>query len=173
MKDIIIVDDFLNEEELNHIASASTYKDCSWTIHNSFDEKNDNPLKNIDFNLSFLHKDLMDNQYYTSYLFNKIKKFFNYDYKLNSVYLNGREALRHGSFHIDRDADRTVILYVTPWEPAWGGFTQFMKSERDHVIVPPILGRLVNFKSDLIHKGYAFCNQNCPMRITVAFKLKL
>ena len=173
MEDIIVIDDFVNEEELSHMVDTSTYKNQDWSFHRSWDFNSDSPLKKMDFNLTFLSKNLMDNEYYTSYLFNKIKKFFNYDYKLNSVYLNGREALRHGSFHIDRDADRTVILYVTPWEPAWGGFTQFMKSERDHVIVPPILGRLVNFKSDLIHKGYAFCNQNCPMRITAAFKLLL
>ena len=173
MDDIIVIDDFLSEEELGHMTSASTYKNDNWEIHGSV-PMGSNQLEIFgDFPTSSLTRHLMDNEYYTSYLFNKIKKFFNYDYKLNSVYLNGREALRHGSFHIDRDADRTVILYVTPWEPAWGGFTQFMKSERDHVIVPPILGRLVNFKSDLIHKGYAFCNQNCPMRITAAFKLLL
>ena len=168
MEDIIIIDDFLNEEELSKIQTASTYKDPYWQIHNS-----DGNQDIFDFNTPFLSKNLMDNEYYTSYLFNKIKKRFNEDYKLVNVYLNGYEALRHGSFHIDSVADRTVILYITPWEPAWGGFTHFMKSERDHVIIPPILGRLINFKSDIIHKAYSFCNQNCPMRITAAFKLTL
>ena len=168
MDDIVIIDDFLNEQELSKTSRISTYKDPYWEIHNSY-EKQDV----FDFNTPFLSKDLMDNEYYTSYLFNKIKKFFDVDYKLNSVYLNGHESLRHGSFHTDGDADRTVILYITPWEPAWGGFTQFMRSERDHTIVPPILGRLVNFRSDILHKAYAYCNSNCPMRITAAFKLLL
>ena len=88
------------------------------------------------------------------------------------VYLNGHEALRHGSFHHD-ECDRTVILYITPWEPAWGGFTHFMKSDKEHAVIAPLLGRLVNFRSDIIHKAYAYCNSNCPMRITAAFKLKL
>ena len=170
MDDIVIIDDFLNEEELIRIRNIDTYKDLYWEIHNSNSKLEDDV---IDFNTPFLSKNLLDNEYYNSYLFNKIKKFFNQDYKLKDVYLNGHEGLRNGSFHIDGDADRTVILYVTPWDPAWGGFTQFMKCERDHVIVPPILGRLVNFRSDIIHKAYAFCNQNCPMRITVAFKLLL
>ena len=168
MEDIVIIDDFLNEEELSHVQDVNTYRDSYWQIHNSAKSK-----YVFDFNTPFLSKNLMDTEYYTSYLFNKIKKTFNQDYKLANVYLNGHEALRHGSFHTDDDADRTVILYVTPWEPAWGGFTQFMKSERDHVIVPPILGRLVNFRSDIIHKAYAYCNSNCPMRITSAFKLLL
>ena len=168
MKDIVIIDDFLTQEELSNIQRISTYKDPYWEIHNSY-EKQDV----FDFNTPFLSKDLMDNEYYTSYLFNKIKKFFDVDYKLVNVYLNGYESLRHGSFHTDLDADRTVILYITPWKPAWGGFTQFMISERDHTIVPPILGRLVNFRSDVLHKAYAYCNQSCPMRITAAFKLLL
>ena len=170
MDDIIVIDDFLNEEELAMVGNLSTYTDEKWTIHGSA------PVGSTmvpDFETFFLKKDLMDTEYYTSYLFNKIKKFFNYDYKLVNVYLNGHEALRNGSFHIDNNADRTVILYITPWEPAWGGFTHFVKSEKEHMIIPPILGRLINFKSDMLHKAYAYCNQNCPMRITAAFKLKL
>ena len=170
MDDIIVIDDFLNEEELTMAGDLSTYTDERWNIHGS------SPVGSTmfpDFQTSFLQKDLMDTEYYTSYLFNKIKKFFNYDYKLVNVYLNGHEALRNGSFHIDKGADRTVILYITPWEPAWGGFTHFIKSENEHMIIPPILGRLINFRSDILHKAYAYCNQNCPMRITAAFKLKL
>ena len=170
MDDIIVIDDFLNEEELAMVGSLSTYTDEKWNIHGSA------PLgKEVfpDFQTSFLKKDLMDTEYYTSYIFNKIKKAFNQDYKLEDVYLNAYEPLRNGSFHVDGDADRTVIIYITPWEPAWGGFTHFIKSQKDHAIIPPLLGRLVNFKSKLIHKAYAYCNSNCPIRITAAFKLKL
>ena len=168
MDDIVVIDNFLTKEELEQVQNKNCYKDSYWEIQNS-NEKQDV----FDFYTPFLIKNLMDNEYYTSYLFNKIKKFFDVDYKLVNVYLNGYESLRHGSFHTDLDADRTVILYITPWKPAWGGFTQFMISERDHTIVPPILGRLVNFKSDILHKAYAYCNQSCPMRITAAFKLLL
>ena len=170
MDDIIVIDDFLNEEELTRVGSLATYTNDHWAIHGS------NPEGSSmfqDFQTSFLNKDLMDNEYYTSYLFNKIKKFFNQDYKLVDVYLNGHEPLRHGSFHIDNNADRTVILYITPWEPAWGGFTHFIKSDKEHSVIAPVLGRLVNFQSKLIHKAYAYCNSNCPIRITAAFKLKL
>ena len=75
--------------------------------------------------------------------------------------------------HIDENADRTVILYITPWKPAWGGFTHFMKSEKEHAVIVPLFGRMINFRSDISHKAYSFCNQNCPMRVTAAFKLKL
>ena len=170
MDDIIVIDDFLNEEELITVTTASTYTNNKWNIHGSAPVGKESLP---DFQTSFLKKQLMDTEYYTSYLFNKIKKLFNYDYKLVNVYLNGHEALRNGSFHIDNDADRTVILYITPWEPAWGGFTHFIRSDKEHVVIAPLLGRLVNFQSNLIHKAYAYCNSNCPMRITAAFKLKL
>ena len=170
MDDIVVIDDFLNEAELSHLGSGSTYKNDHWVIHGSNPEGS---LMCQDFQTTFLNKDLMDNEYYTSYLFNKIKKFFNYNYKLVDVYLNGHEALRNGSFHTDTDGDRTVILYITPWKPAWGGFTHFMKSEKEHDVIAPLYGRMINFRSDIIHKAYSFCNQNCPIRITAAFKLKL
>ena len=173
MEDIIVIDDFLNEEELSYMVDTSTYKNQDWSFQRSWDFNADSPLKKMDFNLTFLTKNLMDNEYYTSYLFNKIKNFFNYDYKLVDVYLNGHEPSRDGSFHIDGDADRTVILYITPWEPAWGGFTHFMKAEKEHDVIAPLMGRMINFKSSIIHKAYSFCNQNCPIRITAAFKLKL
>ena len=170
MDDIIVIDDFLTKEELSHIASASTYKDSLWNIFRSFPSGSE---EFQDFDTSFLSKDLNDNEYFTSYLFNKIKKTFNQDYKLVDVYLNGKDSLRNGSFHTDDDADRTVMLYITPWKPAWGGFTHFMKSKREHVIIPPITKRAINFRSDILHKGYSYCNSNCPMRIVVVFKLKL
>ena len=169
MDDIVVIDNFLTKEELEQVQNKNSYKDSYWEIHNSNSRLRDDM---IDFNTPFLIKHLMDNEYYTSYLFNKIKKFFNQDYKLKNVYLNGYEALRNGSFHQD-ESDRTVILYITPWESSWGGFTHFMKSKKEHIIIPPIEGRLVNFRSDIIHKAYSFCNQNCPMRITAAFKLLL
>ena len=173
MDDIIVIDDFLSEEELVKMTSASTYKNDNWKIHGSH-PRGSTKLETVgDFQTSFLIRHLMDNEYYTSYLFNKIKKFFNYDYKLVDVYLNGHEPLRDGSFHIDGDADRTVILYITPWQAACGGFIHFMKSEKEHSVIAPLWGRMINFNSNIPHKAYSFSNQNCPMRITAAFKLKL
>ena len=173
MEDIVVVDNFLSEQELTNVASLATYKNEDWALQKSWDDKDKHPLKEMDFNGTFLVKKLNDNEYYTSYLFNKIKNHFNYNYKLVDVYLNGHEPLRDGSFHIDGDADRTVILYVTPWIPSFGGFTHFMKSEKEHSVIVPLWGRMINFNSNIPHKAYSFSNQNCPMRITAAFKLKL
>ena len=169
MDDIVIIDDFLNKEELDYITTPDHYHDFfkTWELQTS-DIENPTP----DFNLVFLKKSLMDNKYYTSYLFDKIKKTFNQNYKLVDVYLNGQFPGRDGAFHTD-NADRTVLLYTNDWNPALGGFTHFMKSKTDHIITAPLMGKLVNFKSSILHKGYSFCNQNCPMRITAAFKLKL
>ena len=94
MDDIVIVDNFLTKEELKQVQNKECYKDPYWQTHNSNSKIGDIN----DFNNTFLSKLLNDNEYYTSYLFNKIKKFFNYDYKLVNVYLNGNEPLRNGSY---------------------------------------------------------------------------
>ena len=167
MEDIIVVDNFLNKEELDFVASSSCYEK-PWDWEMQISDKPDNGAK------TFLRKRLNGNEYFTSYLFNKIKKHFNYDYKLQDVYLNGQWPGRDGEFHTDANADRTVILYITPWEdPSWGGFTHFMRSPMEHVVIPPLTGRMVNFRSSLMHIGYSYQNQNCPLRITAAFKLLL
>ena len=70
MEDIVIIDDFLNQEELSLVQDVNTYRDSHWQIHNST-PKDQNV---VDFNTPFLSKNLMDTEYYTSYLFNKIKK---------------------------------------------------------------------------------------------------
>ena len=66
MDDIVIIDDFLNEEELDYISSLSNYKDDTWRPHGSCPQ---GKVMFDDFYTSFLQKNLMDNEYYTSYLF--------------------------------------------------------------------------------------------------------
>jgi len=180
MDDIIVIDDFLTEEEVLTIANSENYHDDLWSFQGSV------PMKGLDlpvwaeeidtklpYGLSFLRKNLMPYEYFTSYLFDKIKEKFNQDYKLQDVYMNGQEPLRNGSFHVDGDADRTVVIYLPPYRPAWGGFTHLLKSATDHEIISPLPARLINFKSSLLHKAYAFANSNCPCRFTVCYKLKL
>ena len=41
MDDIIIIDDFLNEEELDYMLSLSNYKDDSWIPHGSCPQGNE------------------------------------------------------------------------------------------------------------------------------------
>ena len=56
MDDIIVIDDFLTQEELMKITSLSTYKNETWNIHKSWHDSHKHPLKDIDFNTSFLSK---------------------------------------------------------------------------------------------------------------------
>ena len=75
MDDIIVIDDFLSHDELVKVTSRSTYKNEDWGLQRSWDGNDTHPLKKIDFNGTFLTKRLDDNEYYTSYLFDKISYF--------------------------------------------------------------------------------------------------
>jgi len=91
---------------------------------------------------------------------------------IKDIYFNGQWPGRDGIFHID-ECDFTVLLYVSDYDPEWGGFTHFINSNnpKDHLAIPPITNRLVIFPSHIRHKAYSFCSQDCPMRISLTFKL--
>ena len=94
------------------------------------------------------------------------------DYVIQEIYFNGQWPGRDGIFHTD-DCDFTTLLYVSDYDPEWGGFTHFINSNnpKDHLAIPPITNRLVIFPSHIRHKAYSFCSQHCPMRISLTFKL--
>ena len=167
MDNIQIIDDFLTDEDIEHITNFDNYSDKTWIIQRSSETEGH----------EFLMKDLTHDSFYTSYLGDKIKKTVlpahqpvnNCSYVLDRVYLNGQWPGREGGLHSD-ECTRTVLLYITPCDPDWGGFTQIVKSPTEQIIIPPVFKRLVSFPGNMLHKGYSFANQNCPMRITVAFK---
>ena len=66
MDDIVVIDNFLSEEELANMASAFTYKNDYWRIHGS------NPVGSSrvgDFETSFLNKPLILSKIFLKYFF--------------------------------------------------------------------------------------------------------
>tara|TARA_B100000131_G_scaffold225334_1_gene216952 strand:- start:259 stop:738 length:480 start_codon:yes stop_codon:yes gene_type:complete len=155
----IIVDDFLSIRNLDRIDRDSA--DANWRIQRS------NPHTK-----EFLKCELSDNEFYTEYIFSKIKPHLDSDYKVSRVYFNGQWPGRHGSFHVD-NCPRTALIYVRPYHPEWGGFTQIQKArtENDYDIIVPFENRLVIFDGNLQHKAYAFSDDAFPLRVSLAYKL--
>ena len=150
-------DHFLNQMDLHRIIQDT--EDVQWRIQSGSGG-----------GLDFLEYDVSDNDYYSVNIYGKIRKVLDKDYEIERIYFNGQWPSRDGEIHID-NCKRTVLLYVSPYTPEWGGFTQFVNDPMNQIIVPPIQNRLVIFDSSIPHKGYAFSNQNCPMRISLAYKL--
>lgn len=155
---IKIFDNFLKETELSYINNFTNNK--KWVIQ----------ISSKDGDLEFLYLDVSHEKFFNSYLFNEIKKKLDHEYVLEKIYFNGQWPGRDGSFHKD-PCKLTALFYVNPYNPEWGGFTQFLISPTEQYIIPPIQNRLITFPGDIAHKAYSYSNQNCPMRISLAYKL--
>jgi hypothetical protein len=156
MSEFKVYDNFLDESNYRMIQMRS--RDCEWNVQSS------NSGDDIKFFIS-----RTDEPFFTDYVFKKILEKIG-DFELKEVYFNGQFPGREGEFHTD-DCKKTAIYYIGPYQPQWGGFTQLYKSDLQQIIVPPIPNRLLVFNSDILHKGYSYSYQSCPMRINLTYKL--
>ncbi len=98
----------------------------------------------------------------------KVRQSFGLNNDLQRIYFNGQWFGRDGKFHKD-NCDKTVLIYISDWQPEWGGFTHLMDGD-DHAVVMPITNTAVCFPGNMLHKAYAFSQQTAPMRVTLAYK---
>ena len=156
--EIKIVDNFLDEKDIQKITSNR----LTWNLQTS------NPVKG---ELSFLMSEKTDDPFFNSYLYDKVVEQLDGDnYRLQRVYFNGQWNGREGSLHSD-NCDITALIYMSPYEYGWGGFTEIM-TEPEPTLIHPIPNRLVMFPGNIFHKAYSFAYQNCPLRISLAFKIE-
>jgi len=160
---ISVLDNFISLEQLQTI--RETILNGQWGLHKSTNE-----------GMEFLNMDVTDNPYYNTELLNHINQKLNTNFKLGRVYFNGQWFGRDGAFHIDDDDgnNHTVIIYTNQvYTFGWGGFTEFIDPEtKENVTVTPTLYRAVSFPANILHKAYAFTQQDCPMRTSLNFKLE-
>ena len=159
MEEIKVIDKFLTEKEMEEVWDF--IKNMSWTTQHSILGES---------TIDFLESDVTNVEYFNSYLFNRIKDILNIDAKLDRVYFNGQWNGREGDFHID-PCDITALIYLSYYEPHWGGFTQILLPNGKEEIISPQQGRLMSFPGKYLHKGYSFVYQECPMRISLAYKM--
>ena len=160
---VAVFDDFLPPDDLVYILDYTNEKE--WEI-----QKSDYTGR---LGSEFLQLHVEDEEYFNTYIFNKIKEKIDGDgLSVKEIYFNGQWPGRDGSFHTD-DVTLTALIYIQAYVPEWGGFIQFMEKDncRSQIILPPIQNRMIIFPGDLLHKPYAFSHQVCPMRISLAYKL--
>ena len=159
MKKIKIIDNFLSVDDLNII--MKNISGSSWTMQSS----------NVGDSSSFLMYNVSNKEFFNNYLYKKVASTLKKDVKLERVYFNGQYWCRDGNIHTD-GCDITALIYITPYSPGLGGFTEILKGN-DHHIIAPYQRRLVLFPGKWKHKGYAYSQQNVGMRISLAYKLNL
>jgi hypothetical protein len=155
---INVVDNFLSHKEFEKICSV--IPNSKWKIQVSMPQS-----KN-----EFLMLDVTEDKFFSETLNKKIQDHFSLSLNLDRVYFNGQWPGRDGDFHVD-GCKKTALIYISDYNITWGGFTHLYNSQEDECIISPHKNRLVIFPGNIPHKGYSFANQNCPMRISLAFKL--
>ena len=160
---ILTLPKFLENEDLEKV--LSNVNNQPWSIQAS--NKPENTL-NSEIH-DFLMLDVSKRSFFNEYLFQKLQKSLNISCKLQRVYFNLQWPGRDGRLHRD-GCDFTALLYVSNWNPEWGGFTQIITPSGQIRVFPPIPNMLLCFPGDYLHKGYAFTG-NAPKRISLAFKL--
>ncbi len=160
MNDIKIFNNFLPKEEicevLRYLNNIKT-----WTVQTSSLKKNQ---------YEFLMHDVSKNEYFNKHIFNFIESILDRSYEIERIYFNGQWPGRDGDLHED-GCEKTVLIYISEYYSNWGGFTQFLLPNNEEFIVSPVQNRLIYFPGNILHKGYSFSHQSCPMRVSLAYKL--
>ena len=161
MQEVKVIDRFLTQKEMECVWDY--INSMSWTIQRSVSNESV---------IDFLDSDVSDVEYFNSYLFKRVKDALDIDVKLQRVYFNGQWHGRDGDLHTD-GCDVTALIYVSEYLPQWGGFTQVFLDDGREVVISPQQGRIMSFPGNCLHKGYSFAYQECPMRISLAYKMYL
>ena len=159
--EIKIVDKFLDKSDFDKVYSSFSQE--NWRLQTSARKVED---------LTFLMSEKTDDPFFNSHLFDKVvEQLDGDDYKLDRAYLNGQWNGREGTLHQD-GCKFTALIYMSPYEYGWGGFTEIM-TEPEPTLVYPIPNRLMIFPGNIPHKAYSFAYQTCPLRVTLAFKINV
>ena len=166
MKDITIIDNFINDDELEDVCRA--IDNSSWK-HDS---------KSHDLSAVYAWKALMSEEDpLCKQLVTKIEKLSGKKYKTLRFHANGQTFGQDGEFHIDdiKENVYTFLIYVSPITEEnvdiIGGFTQ-IKLGTIIINIEPYIKRGLLFKSNMIHRGMAPSRLSDMLRVTLAIKLE-
>ena len=167
---IQVFNNFLTEEETKKLYNyAESSEDWAFQCSNKLKDSQD--LLSTPF--LYLNIPKKETFFYES-IFSRLKEIINEKVFLQRVYINGQPTGCNGTFHVD-GCDKTVLIYFSPYDIEWGGFTEFILNEDSDQpkikCVAPFTSSMVIFDGNISHKGYSFSYQHCPIRYSLAYKL--
>ena len=164
MKDITIVDNFINDEELEEVIDAINHSSWTYTSRSTKEE------------ILFWYAEMIQEATLGKQMLTKIEKIFGKKYTIDRMYANGQTFGQDGSFHPDSFEENayTLLIYVSPITEEnvdiIGGFTQ-IKQGTNIINIQPYQKRALFFKSTLIHRGMAPSRICDMLRISFAIKV--
>lgn len=169
MEEIILKDNFLNNDELN--TALSIINKNNWSFGN-FSKKIHN------YEIPFWSIDLMEVDFFSIYVKEIIEKTFSKKFKLNRLYANGQTYGQEGVYHIDSiiEDSYTFVLYLTNIsdeyiEVAGGNILFKLPDYKYNISYEPVYNRGILFPSNYLHKSTSFTRFIMDLRISVAWKL--
>lgn len=169
MEEIIVKDNFLNEDELNK--AISIIEKSNWSFGN-FSKKIHN------HEVPFWSIDLMECVFFSVYVKDIIEKTFSKKFKIERLYANGQTYGQDGLYHIDSTTSNsyTFVLYLTNISPEFvemaGGNIFFkLPGYKYKICYEPIFNRGILFPSNYLHKSTSFTRFIIDLRVSVAWKL--
>ena len=132
-------------------------------------------FNNEDKNYFWKISNLMDNEFFSDYLFGKVKELTGDNLELLKVYFNGQTGGQEGAPHIDGDNDngRTFLIYTTDnFKINYGGGTTFYsEDEADSVTFPYKYNNAIYFKNNVLHGCAPISKHFKGLRTSLAFKM--
>lgn len=125
--------------------------------------------------VNFLHMNLINNEFFSVYLKNKIQQLTGRNGVLDRVYANGQYHGLDGTFHQDSEQEGTwtFLLYLTEIDQAqlddFHGVTEFIKGDRI-IAFKPETNSAICFPSQFWHRGRAPSRFFTGLRVTLAWK---
>jgi hypothetical protein len=170
MEKIHCIDNFLSNEELEHVHNI--LKNRSWTFYHTSNG-------DMDHEVPFWTTYLNEEKYISEYIKSIIEKHFFKKFNLLRVYCNGQTFGQDGAYHKDSEENDcyTFCLYINNVKKhdieLAGGHIYFKLPDLNYKICyEPINNRGIFFPSSYIHKSSAFSRFIMDMRMCIAWKLK-
>ena len=170
-EDIVTYENFFDPQDFKEISSYLSRPMWKWG-HGSLPDGHPDKPESV---TPFWKMELTQDEFFSNYLFDVIKKKTNQDYLLTRCYCNGHTFGSSGNFHIDwkDETGRTVLLYANEtWKQEWGGKTVYDIDGKYHYteFVP---NSIVIFPGIIPHRSEITSRIFTGLRKTVAWKLVL
>jgi hypothetical protein len=157
--------EFLTDQDLQYIEEKISQPQWSCN-HRSSDDPNSNSF----WKMTGLEND----EFFSKYLLDKIKKVTGDEFELERIYFNGHSACSQGNQHIDtpHDNGRTFLVYCNRvWNLEHAGGTSIVNEHREVETYFPYPRSAIYFKHNQVHLANPIGKDFKGIRVTLAFKL--